>query len=1354
MSVPSSHEPIPVVDPAQLPEHFDIAVIAQDADIHSFARDDAIRTYTNEMGQHAGFVRRMGRQIWKGNLFREYYIQKYTGEAEERILGEQSLHANATPQERTEAANATIGRFVSEYDETIHVSAGESRQWLDGTVDPVAERIVNGAKDLISRFTANSLNDDEFEEARQTFLDQLRSDPDLQDAITASRLYIDNLHNIARNVKAAVEHGADLDEALARVRVVTGESRAGVRTEAHYNRIDKVIDKVNSSRIGSLVARPTAVASAVSIAASVAKFGSQKVAAVAGMVVAPGVAGGILGGIKENKRIKDDRRQHSRERAQGGEYGAGAKRRDQMEETRYQTVSAADLAESLSSFSLDSDRRVREDLSDTEASSLLSFLAETVARTDFSDRTNQDFIQYSSETGVENDRLELDLSIARSKVALRHKLEEDGLDITRVGLETGEDLDAALNRLSETFIATTLQGDITEKDAAFASVRRKAVGKAAFKTALIGMGIGIATQETMALFGDGLNGLVEGYIGHKADVSANETFLKGMFSSESHTVPTALFEHHISGFNSHGDVTLPSGFELKPNGENTFDIFNGNGQSIATIHTKPDGTISDETLQMLSIRGLHVSDAPETIHEMTEVIRTITTNDPNEFLAQNGGEHVRVTGWMGNNTPAPNYDLNELGLDWGGDGRMGTDAAGNYYMSISGMTSHGSFQGAQSVDWIAENAHNDIRLFISTDDVSRGAGVGDITGTGIFIDVQTDPSGNIIIPAGSPASQLFSTDPSGHAVFHGRYVEVVDVDGVNAAGETQVQILATHIGENNAGPFTETVAEQVPTERTLHHYTFDMQEDNFIEMPPYIPITGRKPLEKLLNGETQTPPYYRTAEMSREEAERRNTRFSPRLRDNPEAELNEAEEIEWYFNQQTDAHRRRVRRNAESLGDIGDAVDVVITIPVAGHQEADNIYHTLEAYLDQTMARDRFELVLYVNNPETKVDGSPLNSDATLAEIERFKAEHPELPVRVFHETLARSDAKIGKIRKTLVDSVLLRHKDRLDAGSAKELTIVSNDADAVRVNPAYLETMFGKLKTDRKLDAVLGQLDWDNTAYVNYPEVHIGTRVFQLFDLMLRHKEDRIGANLGANAAFRASTYAAVGGYRLEWLGGGEVDIAEDVELGLDMRAGRYQAGVDPVGFGGVKASRIETSARRSIWTLLEHFDAPYNQWNYGFSADDDAVRDINVSDLTPRDFSDPIVRTKVAVDVEHIINQTLKELGPEGTAVSGSQSSPPLVLTQARAAYIERSLQFLGLAFEWNGSYQNIKITDASSMLDGLDAYAKRMERKVATDRGGAVIKLIGEIDNKTGAQRFRNEKGRFVSRADVAKQAYVKF
>lgn len=1332
----TSHESVTALEPSA--EALTVAIIDQSDDVREFARDAADARLTTELNSEAGGFRKIVRNIWKGNLAREYYRQRYIIEARTEIVENDDLYTTYQGVEdgaSTRARMSTIDRFVGEYEGAIHESAGENRRDLSqAESDGEAEAgLVTGAiKGLISEYAEGRLDDDTILAERTRILKDLRSSSASDQLFGEGVMMADNILEIAQNVKAAIDHGESIDRVMEQVRVISGESRSGARTEAQYNKVDRIIEKISGTKAG-LVVNEAIIATAVSVAASIARFGSTKLASAATMTIAPGIGAGLVAGLRENKIVKDERRQHAREMATGQEYDRGnAKRRDAMQESLYGTVTAESLIDDLT-FRTDP-----EQLDGADESILRDALASVLSaqsRIRMSDSRAMDLISYSSVAEVETERLVLDIALAQAKCNLQSAIDVASEDVQRqLGFDPADSFSDNIFLLSEA-LQCSLEQDVNEKDAAFKSLKRREVAKTTAKAALIGMGMGMVAQEIKAMIDPGTQGYVEQLWhakNHTIGGRQHESLMYGLLGSKHGS--TEINNHILSGNKS--DHVLGHGTKVSHSSEYGFHGGNGHyelidpkGHHINGIEFDTNGALTPESIHKLQGLGLTVHDKSTSV---TELITTHRTGNVDDFLSRNQSSSTHVTRnlWYDNNTPAPKFDKNELGLQWGGAGNSGLDEHGNYIFNTHAMTANGSFHGSEQAHWQELAAEGKLKMAFSATKGSQNQ----------VFEVPIDANGNAVIPKGSPIAQMF-TNRNGNAVFEGKYAEVVQSLGKDTQGTEHVRMLATHIGEDTLGKKPFDIVDVIPKTTTNHvydilgtNYSTTQEIGSFIEMAPVIPVYGRKSLENLLDNRDNTPnPYYFRGRMSPEEIAERRRRFSPRLAEDPDADLDQRQEVDWYLNQQDPDHIERIRSHAESIPEpMGSDVKVVVTIPVAGHQEADNIYRTLSAYSEQTLNHNEYEMLLYVNHPESDADGNQLNANETLAEIERFKRDHPEMPIRVIYEALPREKAKIGYIRKVLVDTVLQRQQA---SGNSTNLVILSNDADSISINPKYLEVMLREMGDEEEHDAVVGQIVWDDVSYVNYPEVHIGTKLFQFIDISLRNKEGRIGATSGANSAFSAAIYAAVGGYD------DTQDLGEDVVLGRDFIAARDGTDRDPIGFGGVVGSRIETSARRSIYTWFKHNDAPYKQWNYSFGADDDDVRGINVDKLIPQDLSEPERAKELINGVEHVINLTLEEMNLSGPSTSsrsvGGTSSQS---TKAQSKHVERALHFMGIDFEWDGSYKKIKITDASKMIEALQKYSNKTIRKelikdgVPTD-GGMIV-----VDGK-----IRKANGQFMSRTE---------
>ncbi len=537
--------------------------------------------------------------------------------------------------------------------------------------------------------------------------------------------------------------------------------------------------------------------------------------------------------------------------------------------------------------------------------------------------------------------------------------------------------------------------------------------------------------------------------------------------------------------------------------------------------------------------------------------------------------------------------------------------------------------------------------------------------------------GKAIIPHDSEIGKLLFHNAGGKAEFIGKYAEVAEMVQ-NKEGVDQVRILATHVGKglNVAGMYEETVETAIP-HTVIEDLPGVVHGENYeIDPPLFIPIFGRRPMEP-----TEAPPmpYYAYGRRLTEQ-ERRNYESirSKALREDPDATLDHFQETERYLGRQERSHVEAIEEAATQMGNMRPECRLSICIPVAGHQEGDNIYSTLENYLLQTADPKTFELALFINSPETYPDGTKVKPDKTISEIRRFQKDHPEVNVRVMSSILPNNIANMGYIRKRLNDTVLLRHHQR--GNTAPDLIMVSNDADNKGLAPSYVENFIEKFDSHPEADAMLGQLDWDPSSYIRNPLIHVGVRMFQYIAVNTRAKNWFIDSS-GANFAFRSSTYSGVGGYT-EGRGGGE-----DTDLGEKIKLARQGAKTHkPVIFAGARVSRLYTSSRRAEKAIKDGL-APVEMWDKGFGAFEDEVRKVKWEEMGEEiDFENKVQLDKFVGELEKVINRTIAKMGGYG----GNTQHPSIVF----------ALKCLGIKYEVVDDY-SIRITDASKLIEGLKDY-----------------------------------------------------
>jgi hypothetical protein len=280
--------------------------------------------------------------------------------------------------------------------------------------------------------------------------------------------------------------------------------------------------------------------------------------------------------------------------------------------------------------------------------------------------------------------------------------------------------------------------------------------------------------------------------------------------------------------------------------------------------------------------------------------------------------------------------------------------------------------------------------------------------------------------------------------------------------------------------------------------------------------------------------------------------------------------------------------------EIGQPMDpntqVVVTIPVASHQESRNIKRTLENYVEQkdlqgnVLSPSKFEIILFLNRPKGT------RGARTKEKVAEFKKEHPEIKVHVI-DRVFKEKPTMGRLRKCLSDLAVKRAKDSGVTGG--NLIIVSNDADAVDISEKYIASIANVLNDSRNksLDAVLGKIEWDPKVLKKYPVFYAANRFMQFLDTTIRHSPEafRSVCSSGANFAYTSEIYSAIGGYD-------PTDtMGEDRNLGLMIKlaraGGEKSIPIDRYPFGYLGRAKIVTSARRGLAKYLEGWSV-VDQW------------------------------------------------------------------------------------------------------------------------------------------------------------------
>lgn len=1200
----------------QTEEPVRIAIGNLDRSVDAVSRDRSDARIAEET-QGRG-VRGFIRKLWKGGSFRELHFQRYRREARDEIVESGNLHVHQTAdmQAQRETTQSVIEKLTHQHvDELISENSGETHRRIEDDTDPEAQAIRGAVMGLIDQYARGVLDDDNFEEEKNRVLRELAQDnPDL---MGEGRLFADNLLCVAQNVRAMVRHDRGVEDILANAIIDLGQIRTDARTEARYSKTDEMIERVYGTKLGKWVNEATVV-TAVSAISSITKLAVQsgiaKAAALTGVL---GIGGAVIAGKRQSRIVKEERRQHSRESAAGEVIETGSKRREKMEQTRYETISAVNATEVLQSLFEEQDeegtRKIRE-LTEQGFFEAALLVAQIRTRNRIADEDGVDLFHFSSAETIADERLQLLLTTIYSEAALGDYLEEKGgIDwLRRMGLNPEITSFEELLEVGATVTEATIQEDVTEKDAVFKKLHRSEVLRAAMIGGTVGVVVGLAAQEAMAHLpgiGENLHGLGEG----EAPPGARNTLLGGIFNQEqtgftgnitdlggsskfadvegfttqqdkagnwfieqtstgkkvqldydSHGLLTETAKENLTeaGFDVHSKIdtvalsgktqelaignnkiSLAEEYQLREASPGHWEIINPDGTKAQDVSLNFDGSFTDQSIADLQANGIGVAQTPSTITDIVNV----DGRGPNDIIQNHLAETTKIhrTLWYGNDTPVPNFDLNELRLHAGGSNGSWFDDQGNVVLDASKMKASWSFQGGQSVNPFEATGEGRLSMAISA---SR-----DTQGTVFDFQFHTTPDGRTIatIPPSSPVHQLFQMQ-GGKRVFNGAFAEVMEHSQQQSpTGAENVRVLATHVGSNNPGNMTD----QIITTRTVYDTAIEIKPapehielityngETLVEAAPVIPYYARRGLESPSVRRRTPYEYGNYGPQNPEDIDALIDDIIPSLRDDPRARIPIDDAVNWY----DDLVRRRVGDDyvddldrviarSPELAQIDNGTKAIIAIPVAAISEPENVYKTLSLY-GQQPEQDQASsaILLHVNWPASGAytqEGKDA-IERTRAEIERARKDFPGLKIAVVESEWTSEQMEggvIGKVVRKLFDTAILSTKQAIDDGRMSpdhEVVLIRNDIDAKGMSPGYIDRMVDTV-TDDDTDAAGGRIRWGIEQVADLPGLSVVMQVYEgIRGSAERAQKKGINAGVstvGINTGVRISTLAAVG--------------------------------------------------------------------------------------------------------------------------------------------------------------------------------------------------------------------------------------
>jgi hypothetical protein len=811
------------------------------------ARDAADASMTEKKGKASWF-----KKIWKHKLFDEYYRQKELNKVRSQIEDTGNIYTAVDLDKKAHdsAMSKIVERFSSEYEEAIDKERGEDKNTLDRKDDEtivIKETIQN----LIKRYASGAISPEDFMTEKKIIFKAM--DHSLtQDATT----YADNLFEIAKNAKLAVQHGAKLSELDLDFDIIVGKAKSSIKTEAKTSWVDRRVENIKKTKVGRFV-NPATLSVALGLAYSLGGIFGKKALrsklATVGSFGATAALSGVLAGIDESQRLTNERRQHGRERAKGGQIEAGDPRREQMEEYAYQTKTAIDLTNDLRSvlFSKDAEGKevLNEAMSEAEAHRLLAAITNIKARAELSSQRQIDLITYSHESQVEKERTDMDLLLCRAKAELKKQAEGH---ILKDLLPEGMSVDEYLKQQVETAKDTFLSGEkgITAKDRSFRNLKAKRSIIVGLKSMFIGATVGAAFQEGHAL--------LTGWSAHGTEGVFQGGYHAAMGHDTTHEIQTPL-EHirgWLTGHPSHtgGNIDkvltvdnhqihfkLPEGVNVVHHHDGTYDVIQGQGADVRVIshniklEFNADGSLKPESVALLGKDGIVANSSHEAIQGRGNTV----SHTPEEYVKNHPDTNPRIhrDGFFHHRDPVTGSDepnSNELRGRLGGLNETGFDANGNFDYEITHMVPEGSYYFDEhgnkvAVDVVKLMHEGKLKFAFS---MSRSTEFNPFKGS-------IDTNGHIQVPKTDDLFKLGMITKGADGIAHTKgYMEVLVSTGIGSDGIEHFREVATEVGPELSG-ITDSAAGVV----MFNHLGVPLETE-----PPYfIPIIGRNPLEPIVH---------------------------------------------------------------------------------------------------------------------------------------------------------------------------------------------------------------------------------------------------------------------------------------------------------------------------------------------------------------------------------------------------------------------------------------------------------------------------------------------------------------------------
>ena len=1166
-----------------------VALVNQDADLEAVARYLGENKLGEALNEHKG-IRKVLDRIWKGGFMRSYYRQKYIQEAREEIKKNGSLMTEYDERQRRQYNGAVCDLFIDEV-ANIDTEHGDKRESLHDTNPELLKNIA----DIVKRYARGDI--DNTEAANREFADLLAAakqegfDEDnffvnnLDSVIIEARKRYEDMITVAQATCSRIDHEEALTSVMDGFDLIYGNNQMERRTPS-YNRVDRVVEKLRSTKVGCMVPTGT-LALAAGAAASVAEFMGKRAISTA-FVGAFGVSGAISAGLQASATFERERARAFYDERYSREIDPNDKERGRMMKTVYEHHSAYDEAMSLEKLRKEAAKIIEEggDVS-AKAQEILQAVArcETYLRMD---KEGNSLLNYSSELNAPEEQLILLQQITRSKLWLS---DENGGNIT--------DLEDQLDKTSDLMqgVRDDIEKDLGDVDKVARRQKVSKILRKSGKSLLVGAAVGFAAQEIEALMDPNVQGIFEKDDGYAQSLTAGRKLANWLHGDTGSRHDELLAHIDITGENTSSLVNGDnSNMEFIKADDGTYTLLRDGKEVAKGIDWNAQtGQLTPDSLKILHEQGVDVTRPQELdFHYMTQVEGTRTDHlTLDEYYKRFGNEatKVRRTFWYDNNTPV--FDNNEL-------------ACSDYVDPVTGargfvtrMTDSGSWHGDKVAKFSEMAKNGEIKLFISP---SWDTQFEPFAVTGKLLD-----NGQLaFVPEeGTIGAQLFTEDG-----FIGRLGEVAQVLGTNDKGETLIASLATATGKDFTGLLDVIVptVEDVPVNGTVPEYLFSVTDPELPwRMPIIFPFVSDGAMKNSRRAEYVKHPRSRDigtssyvyVDYTNPEAKKpegslgpdgRNIvkgEISPRIMERKQLHL--GQEVSDYRQRMLDAGEgdyakfidKQITRSRE-LSAMDDSIKTVIMLPVWAHGDSDKVYDAMSLYAqqrgvdlssfmilidindglkptdihitDEEAANKKFltdeERAFYGSRRPTKRELVQRRLERTFAEVNRARADFPNLKIATVSH--AGREGGVVDASRVMSDSVMLAIDKAVKEGrmsADNDVLMVRNDVDVKHLDSHYIEGYQEAARKNPKTPIFTGTT-WFNTNHQRrVPGLGAVTTIERMSNLFgaLNGRIHSAGGNFG----YRASHFAAINGYGFRANG----DFVESGAGADDLRAGQRLA-------------------------------------------------------------------------------------------------------------------------------------------------------------------------------------------------------